>query len=220
MFFTYLFVFLCAIAFCASVAKSPVIGVVLAIVIVVALVTSIISYTERKEFVERSISRIRKELEEIGFVVGKEFFLTVEKHPDNVVTSEVIIDYKNERIALCSFYTDELKIIPFQMLSNCEIIEDDNIIRSFEGVKKSKSQLVIGEINKYKRDSPSVGNLSVKIVTSNSDETIMPVITKPTTRKSLDYIKAKSAVEATYLALSEILKKTGLHYFTDNDNQK
>lgn len=220
MFFTYLFVFLCAIAFCASVVKSPVIGVVLGIVIVVALVTSIISDVERKEFIKKSIKRIRKELEEMGFVVGKEIFLTVEKRPDEVVSSEIIIDYKNARIALCSFYTDELKIIPFQMLANCEIIEGNNIIRSFEVAKKSKSQLVIAEINKCKRKSPSVGNLSVKIVTSDSDETIMPVITKPTTRKGLDYIKAKSTAETAYSTLSEIIRKTRLYCFTDGGNKK
>ena len=185
------------------------------IVIVVALLTSIVGDAERKEFLEKSIDRIRKELEEIGFVVGKEIFLTVEKRPDEVVTSEIIIDYKNERIALCSFYTDKLKIIPFEMLANCEIIEDDNTIRSFEVMKKSKSQLV-----KYKRESTSVGNLSVKIVTSDSGETIMPVITKPTTRKSLAYMKAKSTGETAYSTLSEIIRKTRLHYFTDGGNKK
>ena len=220
MFFTYIFVFLCAMAFCASVVKNPVIGVVLAIVIVVALVTSIISGKERKELIEKSVERVRKELEEMGFIVGKEIFLTIEKHPDEVVSSEIIIDYKNKRIALCSFYTDELKIISFQMLANCEIIEDDNIICSFEGAKKSKSQLVIGQINKYKNDSPSVRNLSVKIITSDSDETTMPVITKTTIRKSLDYIKAKSTAETAYSTLSEIIRKARLYYFTDDSNKK
>lgn len=220
MFFTYLFVFICAIAFCASVANSPVIGVVLAIVIVVALITSIISDTERKGGIEKSVKWISKELEEMGFVVGKEIFLTIEKLPDDIVSSEIIIDYKNERIALCSFCTDKLKIIPFQMLANCEIIEDDNIIRSLEVAKKSNPQFVIGEIHKYKKESPSVRNLSVKIVTSDSDETIMPIVTTSTTRKSLEYAKAKSTAETAYSTLSEIIRKTRLYYFTENGNKK
>lgn len=135
------------------------------------------------------------------------------------MSSEIIIDYENQRIALCSFYADELKIIPFQTLTNCEIIEDDDIICSFDVAKRTKPQLVIGEVKKYKRESATVGTLSVKIVTSDSDETFMPVIAKPTTRKSLSYVKAKSTAEAAYSVLSEIIRKTRLHYFTDNINK-
>lgn len=220
MFFIYLFIFICAIAFCSIVVKNPVIGVVLAIVIVLALITSIISDTERKESIEKSVKWICKELEEMGFVVSKEIFLTIEKLPDDIVSSEIIIDYKNERIALCSFCTDKLKIIPFPMLATCEIIEDNNTILSSEVAKKSKPQFVIGQIHKYKKKSPSVGNLSVKIVTTDSDETIMPVITKTTTRKSLDYAKAKSIAETAYSTLSEIIRKTRLYYFTEDSNKK
>ena len=131
MFFVYLFLFLGFIAICSMIAKQPAFGVILLVVGLVALVTSYQNSKEKKETIEKSVERIRKELEKLSFNVSREICLTRDRFSSEFASSELMIDTENRRIALCSFYKDDLQIIPFEELLNCEILEDNDIIRSF-----------------------------------------------------------------------------------------
>ncbi|HIZ30288.1 MAG TPA: hypothetical protein H9813_03510, partial [Candidatus Fournierella merdipullorum] len=76
MFFVYLFLFLGFIAICSMIAKQPAFGVILLVVGLVALVTSYQNSKEKKETIEKSVERIRKELEKLSFNVSREICLT------------------------------------------------------------------------------------------------------------------------------------------------
>ena len=207
MFFVYLFLFLGFIAICSMIAKQPAFGVILLVVGLVALVTSYQNSKEKKETIEKSVERIRKELEKLSFNVSREICLTRDRFSSEFASSELMIDTENRRIALCSFYKDDLQIIPFEELLNCEILEDIDIIRSFIGSSKSDSTLEIGMATKQIKST--IRNLSIKIETSNSDKPviIIPLITVATDRKDFEYFKAKSAANDAYLAIVRIIRQ-------------
>ena len=188
--------------------KQPAFGVFLVIIVVFILLTSYENNKEKKEIIEKSVERIRQELEKCSFKVSKEICLMRDDRVSTkFVSSELIIDDDNKQIALCTFYKDDLKIIPFEELLNCEILEDDVVVRSFAGALKSDSTLVIGMATEESKST--IRNLSIKIETSNADnsEILIPIITTITNCQSYEYRKARNTASDVYSSLVEILKK-------------
>lgn len=206
-FFTGVILFLFAVALLSLCAKYPLLFVTFIIIVVWVIAVKYQESKEKEEHVKQSIERIRQKLEKISFKVDSEIYLRRNNSASGLVYAELIIDRYNHQIAICDFLNDDLKLIQFQQLINCEIIEDDEIIRSFTKRPDKKSKLVIGGMPD--RDiKPIVNNLSIKIETSNLDNTVIwvPIITTPTHRENHEYKKAYNIASDTYCALVRLLK--------------
>lgn len=205
-FFTFVFIFIFVLLFLIWIVKYPILGVLLLIGAVVAAVVNCQNSKNKEETVKQSIERIRQDLEKISFKVNQEIYLTCDKTSRGLVYSELIIDFYNQQIAICDFLKNDLKIIPFQNLVNCEIVENDETIRSFVGTPDKDSKLMIGGMVS-KEIKPIVNNLFIKIETSNPNNSVifLPLITKPINRKEYEYKKARDIASHAYFAIAKIL---------------
>ena len=192
--------------------KYPSLAIVLLFIFVFAIMVDYQNSKDRNEAAKQGIEHIRQELEKISFKVSKEIYLTRERAPNGLIYSEIIFDTHNQQIAVCDFLQNDLKLIPFQKLVNCEVIENDETVQSFVGTPEKDSKLVIGGMP-AKEISPIVNNLSIKIETLNSDDSeisviTVPIITTPIRRKEYDYKKARDIANDAYFSLVKILKDT------------
>lgn len=209
-FFTAVFIFLSVIVFLSLFAKHPTLFVFFLLAVIIAVLIDCQNRKDREETVKQSVERIRQELEKIFFKVNKEIFLTRDNTLHGLVYSEIIIDTYNKQIAICDFLKDELKVIPFQKLINCEIIENGKAICSFADGSEINSKLEIAGMH-TKEISPIVSNLSIKIETLNSDDSEalaipIPIITTPIRCKEYGYQKALSIANDVYFELVHILR--------------
>lgn len=209
-FFTGFFAFIFVLVFLGWMVKYPSLAIVLLFIVVFAIMVNYQNSKDRDEAAKQGIEHIRQELEKISFKVSKEIYLTRDRAPHGLVYSEIIIDSHNQQIAVCDFLKTDLKLIPFQKLVNCEVVENDETVQSFIGTSQKDSKLVIGGMP-AKEISPIVNNLSIKIETLNSDNSeisviTVPIITTPIRRKEYDYKKARDIANDAYFSLIKILK--------------
>ncbi len=209
-FFTGFFAFIFILIFLGWMVKYPSLAIVLLFIFVFAIMVDYQNSKDRNETAKQGIEHIRQELEKISFKVSKEIYLTRDRAPNGLVYSEIIFDTYNQQIAVCDFLQNDLKLIPFQKLINCELIENDETVWSFVGIPDKDSKLVIGGMP-AKEISSIVNNLSIKIETLNSDNSeisviAVPIITTPIRRKEYDYKKARDIANDVYFSLIKILK--------------
>lgn len=209
-FFTAVFIFISVIIILSLFVKYPSLFIFFIIAVGLAIKVSYQNSKDKKEAAQNGIECIRQKLEKISFKVSKEIYLTRDRAPNGLVYSEIIFDTHNQQIAVCDFLQNDLKLIPFQKLVNCEVIENDETVQSFVGTPEKDSKLVIGGMP-AKEISPIVNNLSIKIKTLNSDDSeisviTVPIITTPIRRKEYDYKKARDIANDAYFSLVKILK--------------
>lgn len=219
-FFTAVFIFISVIALLSLFVKYPALFIFFIIAVTIAIKVSYQNSKDKKEAAQNGIECIRQELEKISFKVSREIYLTRDSAPHGLVYSEIIIDSQNQQLAVCDFLKNDLKLIPFQKLVNCEVIENDETVQSFVGTPEKDSKLVIGGMP-AKEISLIVNNLSIKIEALNSDNSeiyaiILPIITTSIRRKEYDYKKAHDIANDAYYALVKILRDPSIFLRRNN----
>ena len=161
-----------------------------------------------REIIEQNREHISKELESIDFKESKEVYLTLDP-----VSPKMKIDTANRRIALCDYYKNTLKFIPYDNLLECEIIDDDTTVLSggigraiVGGALAGEAGAIVGAAT---RKSKSVtNNLSIKIITSdlNNSLIVIPILETSTNRTSEKYKKAWEVAQEVHAVIVSIIK--------------
>lgn len=209
-FFTAVFIFFSVIVFLSLFVKYPAVFIFFLLLVAIAVAVSYQNRKDREETVKQNVEHIQQELKKVSFKVSREFYLTHDNTPHGLVYSEIIIDSHNQQIAVCDFLKDDLKLIPFQKLVNCEIIENNEAVWSFADVPERDSKLEIAGMH-AREVNPIVSNLSIRIETLNLGNseisaTLIPIITTPIRRKEYNYKKARDTANNVYFALVHILR--------------
>lgn len=196
---------------------NPGFGAVLLIVMVVFCVAAIYDASRRdeaqKEQANKNRERIEKKLEELQFKEDKTLYLTL-----NGISPKIKIDMHNKQIALCDYNKDELKIIPFQSLLECQIIEDNETVLAggvgravVGGALAGGAGAIVGATTRKSKDIAK--NLSIKIITSDLNDSliVIPILENETNRESDKYKKAWTIAQETHATISSIIKTSSNH---------
>ncbi|WP_394961565.1 SHOCT domain-containing protein [Candidatus Allofournierella merdavium] len=163
---------------------------------------------EKNNLKSTNRQRINEELITLGFDESKEVYLTLDS-----ISSVMKIDVKNERIALCNYYKDELQIIPFQKILECQIVENGATVQSggigravVGGVLAGGAGAIVGASTR--KSKLIVDNLSIRIITSdvNNALIIIPILETVTNRESEKYKKAYKIAQEIHATIVSIIK--------------
>lgn len=191
---------------------NPALGIVAIVAFILLMVITVQNSEEenktRNQLAEKNRDKIKRKLEEISFNESKEIYLTLDS-----ISPKMKIDTKNKQIAICNYYTNELKIIPYQNIIECQIVEDGATVLSggvgraiVGGVLAGGAGAIVGAAT---RKSKSVTNsLSLKIVTSDVNESliVIPILESHTNRDSEKYKEAWQVAQTVYATLLGITK--------------
>ena len=196
---------------------NPGLGAVMLIALVIFCAIAIQDSSNRteaqKEQATQNQEQIEKRLEELNFKEDKELCLTL-----NSISPKMKIDTHNKQIALCDYNKDELKIIPFQNLLECQIVEDNTTILEggvgravVGGALAGGAGAIVGATTRKSKDVTK--NLSIKIITSDLNDSliVIPILETTTNRESDKYKKAWTIAQETHATISSIIKTFANH---------
>lgn len=163
---------------------------------------------KNKEQWERNNQKIKEELEKLSFGPGKEFYLGYKSS-----SPKMKIDVTSKQIAICDYTTGSLKIIPFQNLIECEIIEDNETVLSggigraiAGGIIAGGTGAIVGAVTRKSKNI--VKSLSIRIGTSDINDALImiPLVTSPVKKESEQYKELWKTAQEIYATLLSIMK--------------
>ena len=133
------------------------------------------------------------------------------------------IDTTSNRLALCNYLDNDLKIISFESLLDCEVIEDNSTIR-YGGISRAvvggmiagNTGAIIGASTSKSKTVTS--NLSIKIIISDTTNPLIliPLITSDTNRNGEKYKHLLNIAQEVHSTIISIIK-TSNSSFASND---